>query len=91
MIDKTRRTGAALEAHYQFLTWLAPPVEKLPKISVMAARVAAIHVFLAAPQRRKTWMAGTSPAIKTLIKLLSILSKNRVTLRRTLSGSSARV
>src|SRR6266436_3943480 len=29
----------------------------------MAALVAAIHVFLAALQRRKTWMAGTSPAM----------------------------
>jgi hypothetical protein len=31
MIDNTKRTGAAIEAHYQFLAWLAPAIEKLPK------------------------------------------------------------
>jgi hypothetical protein len=31
MTDNTKRTGAAIEAHYQFLAWLAPTVEKLPK------------------------------------------------------------
>jgi len=30
---------------------------------VMPALVAGIHVFLAAAQRGKTWMAGTSPAM----------------------------
>ena len=27
MIDNARRTGAALEAHYQFLAWLVPTIE----------------------------------------------------------------
>jgi 23S rRNA-intervening sequence protein len=31
MIDHSRRTGAAIEAHYQFLLWLMPVVEKFPK------------------------------------------------------------
>ncbi|MCI0598540.1 MAG: diversity-generating retroelement protein Avd [Beijerinckiaceae bacterium] len=31
MIDNSRRTGAAIEAHYQFLTWLAPAIEKFPR------------------------------------------------------------
>ena len=31
MIDNARQTGAAVEAHYQFLTWLAPAIEKFPK------------------------------------------------------------
>ena len=31
MADNSKRTGAALEAHYQFLAWLAPTVEKYPK------------------------------------------------------------
>ena len=31
MIDNSRRTGAAVEAHYQFLTWLVPTIEKFPK------------------------------------------------------------
>jgi hypothetical protein len=31
--------------------------------SVMPALVAGIHVFLAELQLRKTWMAGTSPAM----------------------------
>lgn len=26
-----RRTGPALEAHYQFLTWLVPAIEKFPR------------------------------------------------------------
>src|SRR5258705_13579683 len=63
MADKTNRAGVAIETHDQFLPWLAPAIEKLPKSSVMAALVAAIHVFLAAPQRRKTWMAEASPAM----------------------------
>jgi len=31
MIDNSKRTGAAVEAHYQFLIWLMPTVEKFPK------------------------------------------------------------
>jgi 23S rRNA-intervening sequence protein len=29
--DNSRRTGAALEAHYRFLAWLMPAIEKFPK------------------------------------------------------------
>src|SRR5258708_4079282 len=28
MTDKAKRTGAAVEAHYQFLTWLAPAIDR---------------------------------------------------------------
>ena len=31
MADNAKRTGAAIEAHYQFLTWLMPTVEKFPR------------------------------------------------------------
>src|ERR1700730_10230097 len=31
MTDNAKRTVAAIEAHYQFLAWLAPTVEKFPK------------------------------------------------------------
>jgi 23S rRNA-intervening sequence protein len=31
MTDNSKRTGAAIEAHYQFLIWLVPTVEKFPK------------------------------------------------------------
>ena len=31
MTGDARRTGPALEAHYQFLLWLAPAVEKFPR------------------------------------------------------------
>ena len=31
MSDNAKRTGAALEAHYQFLLWLGPTLEKFPK------------------------------------------------------------
>jgi hypothetical protein len=31
MIDHSRRTGAAIEAHYQFLVWLMPTVGKFPR------------------------------------------------------------
>jgi hypothetical protein len=31
MTDNSRRTGAAIEAHYRFLAWLAPTIEKFPK------------------------------------------------------------
>jgi 23S rRNA-intervening sequence protein len=31
MTDNARRTGAALEAHYQFLAWLLQVIEKFPK------------------------------------------------------------
>jgi 23S rRNA-intervening sequence protein len=31
MTDNSRRTGAAIEAHYRFLVWLTPVIEKFPK------------------------------------------------------------
>ena len=31
MTSDARRTGPALEAHFQFLLWLAPTVEKFPR------------------------------------------------------------
>lgn len=31
MTDNSKRTGAALEAHYQFLLWLGPTLEKFPR------------------------------------------------------------
>src|ERR1700680_3691356 len=31
MADNSKRTGAALEAHYQFLTWLVQAIERFPK------------------------------------------------------------
>ena len=31
MIDNSRRTGAAIEAHYQFLAWLMPTIERFPR------------------------------------------------------------
>jgi hypothetical protein len=30
-VDNSKRTGAALEAHYQFILWLLPAVEKFPR------------------------------------------------------------
>ena len=30
-VDRSRRTGPALEKHYQFLLWLVPTLEKFPK------------------------------------------------------------
>jgi hypothetical protein len=29
--DNARRAGAAVEAHFQFLMWLVPAVEKFPR------------------------------------------------------------
>jgi hypothetical protein len=31
MVDNSRRTGAAIEMHYRFLTWLVPTIEKFPR------------------------------------------------------------
>jgi len=31
MLDNSKRTGAAVEAHYQFLMWLIPVIEKFPR------------------------------------------------------------
>ena len=31
MTDNAKRTGAAIEAHYQFLVWLGPALEKFPR------------------------------------------------------------
>ena len=31
MADNSKRTGAAIEAHYRFLAWLVPTFEKFPK------------------------------------------------------------
>jgi hypothetical protein len=42
MTDNSKRTGAAIEAHYQFLAWLVPTIENFPKshnlLSVIASR-----------------------------------------------------
>lgn len=32
MSDNARRTGPALEAHHQFMLWLMPVVDKLPRV-----------------------------------------------------------
>jgi hypothetical protein len=31
MTDNSKRTGPAVEAHYQYLTWLMPTIEKFPR------------------------------------------------------------
>jgi hypothetical protein len=31
MSDNTRRTGPAVESHYQFLMWLAPAIDRFPR------------------------------------------------------------
>jgi hypothetical protein len=31
LANNARRTGATVEAHYQFLTWLVPTIEKFPR------------------------------------------------------------
>jgi hypothetical protein len=31
MTDNSRRTGAAIEAHYRFAVWLVPTIDKFPK------------------------------------------------------------
>jgi len=31
MTQNARRTGPAIEAHFQFLTWLVPTIEKFPR------------------------------------------------------------
>jgi hypothetical protein len=31
MTDNSKRTGAAVEAHYRFLLWLVPTIEKFPR------------------------------------------------------------
>jgi hypothetical protein len=31
LADNARRTGVAIEAHYQFLAWLLPAIEIFPK------------------------------------------------------------
>ena len=31
MVDNARKTGPAIEAHFQFLQWLVPTVEKFPR------------------------------------------------------------
>jgi hypothetical protein len=31
MTDNSKRTGAAIEAHYRFLVWLVPTLDKFPR------------------------------------------------------------
>jgi hypothetical protein len=38
MTDNSRRTGPAIEAHYQFLAWLVPTIEKFQKSQVYHRR-----------------------------------------------------
>jgi hypothetical protein len=43
MNDHSRRTGPAVEAHFQFLMWLIPTVEKFPRSQKFTLAQAGIH------------------------------------------------
>ena len=34
MVDNSRKTEAAVEAHFQFLLWLIPAIEKFPRSQI---------------------------------------------------------
>jgi hypothetical protein len=66
LADLFGRRNVKSEHWFRFVRLV--PLERVPMKSdhlsgVMPALVAGIHVFLAGVQQKKTWMAGTSPAM----------------------------
>jgi hypothetical protein len=56
MTHNARKTGAAIEAHFQFLIWLAPAIEKFPRSQKFLLGTAPISLPVA--HRRSAVRAG---------------------------------
>jgi hypothetical protein len=71
MRDNSKRTGPAIEAHYQFLAWLVPTIEKFPKshkftigdrIETIALDVLEALIEATYPKERTATFLGRLPA-----------------------------
>lgn len=79
--NRARTTGAALDAHYRFILWLIPAVERFPRnrkfllgdrIQV-AAQVVLVRLIEATYTRRRTaHLAGANLALETIRFLLRL-------------------
>ncbi len=60
MKDHARRTGPAVEAHYQLINWLIPTVERFPKAQkfLLGDRIQATALFV--PEARWSGEAGAT-------------------------------
>jgi hypothetical protein len=91
MTDHVRRTGPAVEAHYQFLLWLVPTVDRFPKaqkfvfgdrILNLALEVLEFLVEAAFTKDRKAHLARANLGIDKLRFLLRMSADFRFLDRR---------
>lgn len=64
MRDNARRTGPAIEAHYQFLNWLVPAIARFPREQrfLLGDRIQSIALDCPAPDRDTRDQVGTGPS-----------------------------
>jgi hypothetical protein len=72
MTDNSKRTGAAIEAHYRFVVWLVPTIEKFPKshnsrlgirkLELVFCRGSGVALFLVISLEREIGLGRNGPA-----------------------------
>ena len=91
MTDNSKRTGAAIEAHYQFLAWLVPTIEKFPKshkftigdrIETVALDVLEALIEATYTRERTQYLRRTNLGIEKLRFLLRLAADLRLLDRR---------
>ena len=91
MTDNSKRTGPAIEAHYQFLAWLVPTIEKFPKshkftigdrIETTALDVLEALIEATYTKERTQHLRQANPGIEKLRFLLRLAADLRVLDRR---------
>jgi len=89
--DNSKRTGAAIEAHYQFLAWLVPTIEKFPKshkftigdrIETVALDVLEALIEATYTRERTQYLRRTNLGIEKLRFLLRLAADLRLLDRR---------
>ena len=85
--DNSKRTGAAIEAHYQFLAWLVPTIEKFPKshkftigdrIETVALDVLEALIEATYTRERTQYLRRTNLGIEKLRFLLRTRSRPQI-------------
>src|SRR3984893_8727589 len=91
MNDHAKRTGPAVEAHYQFLLWLVPTVDRFPKsqkfvfgdrVLSLALDVLEFLVEAAFTRDRKSHLARANLGIDKLLFLIRMSADLRYLDRR---------
>jgi hypothetical protein len=91
MTDNSKRTGAAVEAHYQFLMWLVPTLDKFPRsqkftvgdrIQAMALDVLEALIAATYTRDRAQYLRQANLGIEKLRFLLRLAADLRLLDRR---------